>query len=70
MCERAGAGERVSVRWNEASVLPGLWLKSAGFGAIAHSNSARERATLGGKANCKIGHDLKIETEETLPRAP
>ena len=43
MCERAGAGERVSVRWNEASVLPGLWLKSPGFGAIAHSNTVPER---------------------------
>ena len=31
-CE--GAGEGVSVRWNEAPVLLGLWLKPAGFGAI------------------------------------
>ena len=66
MCERARAGEGVSVRWNEAPVLPGLWLKSTGFGA----NTARERATLGGKTNCKIVHDLNIQTDETLPRAP
>ena len=43
MCERVRVSEGVSVRWNEASVLPGLWLKSAGFGAIAHSNTVPER---------------------------
>ena len=30
--ERVRVSERVSVRWNEAPVLPGLWLK--GFGAM------------------------------------